>query len=103
MEQARHFEQLIGPISCVVVLQCPEAVLLERLRPRGRFDDGAGNIRRRLDTWGSTTARVIDHFGRADKVRVVDAQGPVPDVYERLARVVRGFAGRRVVASPPAE
>ena len=103
MEQARHFEQLIGPISCVVVLQCPEAVLLERLRPRGRFDDNAGNIRRRLDTWRDTTSRVIDHFGREDKVQVVDAEGSIPDVYEQLARVVRGFARRRVVANPPTE
>lgn len=97
MDQAQYFQQMISPISSVIVLECSEDVLIERLLPRGRFDDNAGNIHRRLNTFKETTSIVIDHFDREDKVHVINAEGSVQAVYDQLIQVVGAFAKRRNV------
>jgi UMP-CMP kinase len=82
-EQCDYFEHLIGPISLLVVLDCPESIMIERLTrsDRSRFDDNLDNIKRRIETFHKTTCQVIDSFkslGRA--AYVVDSNQGVDSV-----------------------
>lgn len=66
-------------------LQCPDHVMTERLLERGktsgRSDDNAESIKKRLATDAAITQPVIEHFKSTGKLRVVDANRPVQEVF----------------------
>jgi adenylate kinase len=74
------------PVDSVVVITAPDAVLTERMLARGRADDTAEAIRRRLDIYHSETLPLIDWYG--DRVVNVDGVGPVDDVHRRVLAAV---------------
>lgn len=80
---------LIGrgtPVDRVVVLTAPDEVLTERMLSRGRADDTAEAIRRRLAIYHSETLPLIDWYdGRVAKV---DGVGSVEDVHRRVLAAI---------------
>ncbi|KAI5924425.1 adenylate kinase-domain-containing protein [Camillea tinctor] len=89
LDQAEYFEQVVGPIEHVVVLECPEDVLIERLLPRGRFDDKLHNIHDRLRTFNESTLKVIDAFDGKGKVKRVNANDSIEAVNKSVKDVLR--------------
>lgn len=69
-------------------LQCPDAVMTERLLERGktsgRSDDNEETIKKRLATDAEITQPVIDYFKSIGKLRVVDANRPINDVFSDI-------------------
>ena len=61
--------------SAVLLFQCSEEVMLERLRKRGevsgRVDDNDETIRKRLHTFTKSTLPVIQHYQALGKVKTV--------------------------------
>ena len=49
-----------------------------------REDDNEETIRSRLDVYREQTEPVIDYYRERGKLRTIDAEGPVDEVYERL-------------------
>ncbi|KAI3325392.1 adenylate kinase [Xylariaceae sp. AK1471] len=88
LEQAQYFEEIIAPIELVIVLECPDDILIDRLLPRRRFDDNLENIRKRLRTFHETTSQVIAFFGGKDKVKTIQADDSIVAVYEQLKGVL---------------
>jgi adenylate kinase len=77
-------------INLVASLTAPEDVVVERMLGRGRADDSAETIRKRLETYWAETAEVIEHYRKQGRFREVDADQPVEKVYEDLTK---GLAG----------
>lgn len=78
---------LRAPIDVVVLLTAPDEVLLERMLARGRTDDTAEAIGRRLDIYHRETTPLIDFYG--SRVVHVDGLGEVDQVHQRVLEAVR--------------
>ena len=78
LDQAELFEAELSAPSAIVLLECPDEVLKQRLAQRtGRFDDNEETIAKRIATFQSSTKEVIDHYKAQGKVIEVDAAGPI--------------------------
>lgn len=53
-----------------------------------RDDDNEETIKSRLEVYRNQTEPLIDHYWSRDKLKVVDGDGSIDDVYERLLAVV---------------
>ncbi|KAI1264080.1 adenylate kinase-domain-containing protein [Xylariaceae sp. FL1019] len=89
LEQALFFEEVVAPIELVIVLECPDATLVDRLLPRERFDDNLENIRKRLRTFHETTSKVVDLYRGRGKVKAVNAADAVETVHQQLVEVLK--------------
>jgi adenylate kinase len=54
-----------------------------------REDDNEQTIRSRLDVYREQTEPVIDYYKERGKLRSIDAEGTVDDVYERFLRALQ--------------
>ncbi len=89
-EQARALDDVLdsGGVSAVVNLEVPESVAFERMIARGRSDDTADAIRRRLQLYASQTAPLLRYYAERDLVVVVDGVGDVDAISERLVSAI---------------
>jgi adenylate kinase len=53
-----------------------------------REDDNEATIRSRLDVYREQTEPVIDYYRERDKLRVVDAEGSIDEIYARLRQAL---------------
>ena len=53
-----------------------------------REDDNETTIRSRLDVYREQTEPVIDYYRERDKLRVVDAEGSIDEIYARLRQAL---------------
>ncbi|KAI1360603.1 adenylate kinase-domain-containing protein [Xylaria arbuscula] len=93
LEQAQFFEEIVAPIEFLIVLECPDAVLIDRLLPRERFDDNLENINKRIRTFRTTTSQVIDFFRMRGKVKTVDADNTIDVVHQQLVEILKSRQG----------
>jgi len=53
-----------------------------------REDDNEDTIRSRLDVYRQQTEPVIDYYRERGKLKTIEAEGGIDDVYERLLQVL---------------
>ncbi len=91
----------IFTLQMVLVFDCPEKVLEERLLARGktsgRSDDNLESIKKRFKTFHAQSEPVIDEFRRMGKVRIIDSSPPPDVVFKKVQRL---FTGAALVPSP---
>jgi adenylate kinase family enzyme len=99
MEQIGAFERLWGPPDAVLVFDCDEATMRQRVLSRGlgsgRSDDTEAVVMRRFATFAAQTAPVIAHYASVQCAPTarIDARGTVDAVYALVgARARRGDA-----------
>jgi adenylate kinase len=80
-----------SPLDAVVLLTAPESVLVQRARERGRVDDTAEAIRRRLDIYHERTEPLLAFYGPL--VEAFDADRPVAVVQQEIAARVAERTG----------
>jgi adenylate kinase len=79
-------------LDAVLLLEAPDDVLLERMLARGRADDTAEAISRRLALYHSETTPLLEFYARI--LVAVDGVGAVEEVQERaLAALKRAADG----------
>lgn len=101
LDQLESFEDVVGRLDFVILLDCSADMIFDRLLPRGRFDDNVDNIRRRLLTFDTTTAKVIHEFTVQGRIKIVDAARPVERVSDQLASIFDSLdAARREHSAP---
>ncbi|KAK5053289.1 hypothetical protein LTR84_002263 [Exophiala bonariae] len=92
LDRAKYFEETIEEPLAVVVLQCPEGIMRDRLKVRaemlGRVDDNDLAIQKRLDTFSNETQEVINHYEKRKLLINVDGSGSKEDVQARFAAAV---------------
>ena len=74
----------IAPPEAVIVLDVPTDTLVERTLARGRADDSADVVRRRLDVYEAETAPVIGYFRDRGLVHRIDGTLPVDEVSDAI-------------------
>lgn len=83
-------------VEFVLFLECPEEVmkgrLLERGQTSGRVDDANVDvIRKRFKTFQEETAPIVAAYEEQGKVRCVQADRPIEDVYQTTATLFQGL------------
>jgi adenylate kinase family enzyme len=92
---------IAGPLSsaqicecdCVLSFEAPDAVLCERLlergRSSGRCDDNEDTIAKRLRTFHTESVAAIDHYKKFNKVKSINADRPVEQVWNDVKSALR--------------
>ncbi|XP_065829208.1 adenylate kinase isoenzyme 5-like isoform X2 [Oscarella lobularis] len=92
INQALEFEKSIAECSIVLSYECTEDVMTERLLERGktsgRADDNEETIRKRLETFRQSTMPVLDHYEQKGKLRKIDANRPIDEVFHTTKSVL---------------
>ena len=79
-----------GP-DLAINLDVPIAEVTERMLARGREDDTAETIARRLELYEAETAPLLAWFEERGCLAVVDGVGPEDEVFARLTEVIDGI------------
>jgi adenylate kinase len=79
-------------IDLAINIDVPEDVVMERMLGRGREDDTAEAIRRRLDLYAAETAPLLTWFDERGVLATVDGVGDEAEVSTRLFDVVDAVA-----------
>jgi adenylate kinase len=90
--QAAFLDKLLEEINqassqCVINLEVPNQVLIERLLLRGRKDDSEETIRRRLEVYQEQTAPVIEYYSQHGTLHSIDGDRLPEEVTESLKAV----------------
>jgi len=91
--QATFLDDLLQKIEqsydCVINLDVPDDVLVERLLGRGRKDDNADVIRNRLLVYRTQTAPLIDFYRKRQQLVSLDGDRPIQAVTEALKQLLQ--------------
>lgn len=83
-------------VTCVLVLECSEAVMEQRLLHRGqtsgRSDDNSSAIKKRFRTHREETLPIIAHYDQLGKTRRVDSGRDIDVVYADVQALFRELA-----------
>lgn len=87
---AKALDKLGKRIEHVVSLEVPDAVIHDRMKGRGRADDSAETVQKRLDVFREQTAPLKAHYERLGLLRTVNGVGTL----EEIAAGIRKSIGR---------
>jgi adenylate kinase len=102
LQQAQALDEMLAEeghrVDFVIALDVPEDVLVERILHRaaiqGRADDTREAIAERMHEYHKLTEAVLDHYRQKGvRVEVVDGQGDMDAVFERIRRAI-GISSR---------
>jgi adenylate kinase family enzyme len=89
LTQAGQFEKDVSDFEFCLFLDCPEEVLVRRLLKRGetsgRTDDNKQTIYKRFKTFHETCYPVVEYYEAKGKVRRIDANRALEEVYEDIS------------------
>jgi adenylate kinase len=80
----RQLAELGAPLDAAINLEVAEEELLRRLAGRGRADDNAETIRKRLQVFVSATRPLLDYYDEQGLLFSVAAAGTIDEVSERI-------------------
>ena len=86
LPQAELLDGLLGesPLDGVVSLEVPGDELMGRMLSRGRADDTADTIRRRLEVYEGQTAPLLGFYEGRGLIRPVNGSGSIGEITERI-------------------
>lgn len=93
----------IQPIV-VLVFECSEEEMIRRVlhRNQGRVDDNIDTVKKRLKVYKESTLPVVDYFANMGKVRKIDAERSIEEVFESVKAIlselgIKNHEGERTV------
>jgi len=88
-------------VELMIMFECSEEVMTQRLLRRGqtsgRVDDNMKSIRKRLKTYLSDTMPVVRLFEKMKKLRRINSNRPINQVYAEVRRVMEPIMERRLL------
>jgi len=84
----RLLEQRDAPLDLVLELCVPERELRTRLSGRGRQDDEAAVVEKRLEQYAELTRPLVDYYRRRGTLRSADGLGGPDEVFQRIMTIV---------------
>jgi len=95
VQQGVEFEKTIAPCSFVLFVDTSQETMMKRLLHRGltsgRADDNEATIKNRLETFVKATEPVIDYYKAQNKVRRVNSEQPVDQVFAEVELALKEF------------
>ena len=92
VNQAAFLEELLTRLDqsadCVLNLEVPDEVLVERLLARQRKDDNESTIRRRLEVYHRDTVPVINFYQERETLKTIDGNRLMEEVSQSLNRAI---------------
>ena len=85
-----------GGLRGAVLLEVGVAEVSERMLARGRGDDTAAGIARRLELYEAQTAPLVEWFADRGLLQTVDGTGEPAEVFDRLAAAIGGLVPLRL-------
>lgn len=90
--QADSLSELVTALNqtldCVVNLDVPDEILVERLLNRGRKDDNEEVIRRRLEVYREQTAPLIEYYESHQNLTTINGSRSMEEVTADLKEIV---------------
>ena len=95
--QAEALDKLLSlkktEISSVLSLEVNEEELIKRLLNRGKTsgrsdDTDEAVIRKRFDVYKKETSPVAEHYKKAGKFKILEGEGSVDDIFDRLSATI---------------
>eukprot|EP01036_Dinobryon_divergens_P031453 gene31453-40852_t len=91
----KEMSSSIAEVVFLLFLDCPQEIMLARLLERGktsgRNDDNEDSIKKRFLTYEQSTRPIIDYFRGQNKIREVDSNRDIEDVYADVKRFFEKF------------
>ena len=75
-------------LGAVILLQVDRKVSLRRLSGRQRSDDTAIALEEKWHQFDTETALVLNHYREQDRLTVIDANGTIRQVHNRIKKVL---------------
>ena len=93
LDQANALENILltqhnSGITIAVNLEVPITTVTERMLQRGRFDDTAEAIARRLEEYEIQTFPLLDWFKQRNLLCKIDGSGTVEEVFEQIVETI---------------
>ena len=92
VNQAAFLEKLLTELDqqsdCVLNLEVPDDVLVERLLARKRKDDNEETIRRRLEVYHQETVPVINFYQDLNTLKTIDGNHSMEEVTKSLSEAI---------------
>jgi len=102
LPQGKIFIDQVYDCTLVLVFECSEDEmvrrLLERGRTSGRVDDNEESIRKRLHTFQESTLPVIEHYQTSGRVRKINSDRSVEEVYADVSELFKELTGRKLTS-----
>jgi adenylate kinase len=88
--QAIALDRVLGDqsLDLVINLEVPTALVVARMEARGREDDTAESIRRRLELYETETKPLVDFYLARMMLVTVDGEGSEDEVQQRLLAAI---------------
>ncbi|EPB73202.1 adenylate kinase [Ancylostoma ceylanicum] len=90
VKQGEEFEKEIQEAKSVIFFDAPDEILVERLMNRaktsGRADDNMETIKKRLKTFTTATAPVVDYYEKKNKLVRIMAKGTVDEIFAMVVK-----------------
>ncbi|CAJ0591611.1 unnamed protein product [Cylicocyclus nassatus] len=88
--QGEQFEREIQAANSVIFFDVSDDILVERLLHRaetsGRVDDNMETIKKRLHTFSTATAPVVDYYEKLKKLIRIKAQGTIDEIFSMVVQ-----------------
>ncbi|RCN50637.1 adenylate kinase [Ancylostoma caninum] len=90
VKQGEQFEHEIQEAKSVIFFDVSDDILIERLLHRaktsGRVDDNMETIKKRLHTFTTATAPVVDYYEKLKKLIRIKAQGTIDEIFSAVVQ-----------------
>ncbi|KHJ81055.1 adenylate kinase isoenzyme 5 family protein [Oesophagostomum dentatum] len=90
VKQGEQFEKEIQEANLVIFFDVSDDILTERVLKRaktsGRVDDNAESMKRRLKTFSTATAPVVDYYEKKKKLVKIKAHGTIEEIFAEVVK-----------------
>ncbi|KAK6754861.1 hypothetical protein RB195_013688 [Necator americanus] len=102
VKQGEQFENEIQEARSVIFFDVSEDILVERLLHRaktsGRADDNMETIKKRLHTFTTATAPVVDYYEKKKKLIRIEAKGTVDEIFAVVSKHLDQVMGKSALS-----
>jgi adenylate kinase family enzyme len=95
-----HFNKILGEqvdVKFVLFFECSfetmEKRIMERGKTSGRADDNAEALKKRFDTYNTSTKPIVEHFEKDGKLKKISAEKLVDEVFVETKKVLDSVKG----------